>query len=122
MWFALVHGMSALIIGSKSLKIATFQPKRNSAMYFLILSRHFICSVSIALATLGGISRSLRYIFKTLIRLSNPSWEVDVLPNLAMEGNLAAFEHTGFWFAMDTLRDKEHLENLLESGSAPWLR
>jgi glucose-1-phosphate cytidylyltransferase len=61
-------------------------------------------------------------IFKTLNRLSNPSWEVDVLPKLAMEGNLAAFEHTGFWFAMDTLRDKEHLENLLGSGSAPWLR
>jgi glucose-1-phosphate cytidylyltransferase len=61
-------------------------------------------------------------IFETLNRLSNPSWEVDVLPKLAMEGNLAAFEHTGFWFAMDTLRDKEHLENLLESGSAPWLR
>ena len=61
-------------------------------------------------------------VFETLNRLSNPSWEVDVLPLLAMEGNLAAFEHTGFWFAMDTLRDKEHLENLLENGLAPWLR
>ena len=61
-------------------------------------------------------------IFGTLNRLSNPSWEVDVLPQLAKDGNLAAFEHTGFWFAMDTLRDKEHLENLLESGSAPWLK
>jgi glucose-1-phosphate cytidylyltransferase len=61
-------------------------------------------------------------VFETLNRLSNPSWEVDVLPQLAMEENLAAFEHTGFWFAMDTLRDKEHLEYLLESGSAPWLR
>jgi len=61
-------------------------------------------------------------IFETLNELTNPSWEVDVLPKLALEGNLAAFEHTGFWFAMDTLRDKEHLENLLESGSAPWLR
>ena len=35
-------------------------------------------------------------IFENLNRLSNPSWEVDVLPKLAMEGNLAAFEHTGF--------------------------
>lgn len=61
-------------------------------------------------------------IFETLNKLSNPRWEVDVLPQLAMEGNLAAFEHTGFWFAMDTLRDKEHLENLLESGTAPWLK
>lgn len=61
-------------------------------------------------------------IFDILNGISNPSWEVDILPLLAIEGNLAAFEHAGFWFAMDTLRDKEHLENLLESGSAPWLR
>jgi glucose-1-phosphate cytidylyltransferase len=61
-------------------------------------------------------------IFEILNRLSNPSWELDVLPKLAMEGHLAAFEHTGFWFAMDTLRDKEQLENLFESGSAPWLK
>lgn len=61
-------------------------------------------------------------IFETLNRLTNPSWEEDVSPNLAMEENLAAFVHTGFWFAMDTLRDKEHLEKLLESESAPWLR
>ena len=70
----------------------------------------------------GGYFLVNSEIFETLNKLSNPSWEVDVLPKLAMEGNLAAFEHTGFWFAMDTLRDKEHLENLLESGSAPWLR
>lgn len=61
-------------------------------------------------------------VFETLNRLSNPSWEVDVLPLLARERNLAAFEHTGFWFAMDTLRDKEYLENILENGLAPWLR
>lgn len=60
-------------------------------------------------------------IFEILNKLSNPSWEVEVLPKLAVEGNLAAFEHSGFWFAMDTLRDKEHLESLLLSGSAPWL-
>ena len=70
----------------------------------------------------GGYFLVNHEIFETLNRLSNPSWEVDVLPKLAMEENLAAFEHTGFWFAMDTLRDKEHLENLLESGSAPWLK
>lgn len=61
-------------------------------------------------------------IFETLNKLSNPSWEIDVLPRLVKEGNLAAFEHTGFWYAMDTLRDKEHLEHILDSGSAPWLR
>jgi len=61
-------------------------------------------------------------VFEILNRLSNPSWELDVLPQLALDGNLAAFEHNGFWFAMDTLRDKEYLENLLASGSAPWLK
>ena len=61
-------------------------------------------------------------IFSILNKLSNPSWEIDVLPQLAIEENLAAFEHTGFWFAMDTLRDKEYLENLLASGSATWLK
>jgi hypothetical protein len=59
-WFALVDGMNALIKGLKSLKIATFQAKRNWAMYLSILSRHFALSFSIALATLGGISRSVR--------------------------------------------------------------
>ena len=31
-----------------------------------------------------------------------------------------AFEHTGFWQPMDTLRDKHHLEELWASGRAPW--
>jgi glucose-1-phosphate cytidylyltransferase len=70
----------------------------------------------------GGYFLVSPKIFETINKLSNPSWEVDVLPELAKHGNLAAFEHTGFWFAMDTLRDKEHLEKLLESGSAPWLK
>jgi glucose-1-phosphate cytidylyltransferase len=70
----------------------------------------------------GGFSVVNPKIFETLNKLSNPKWEVDILPKLALEGNLAAFEHTGFWFAMDTLRDKEHLEYLFESGAAPWLK
>lgn len=60
-------------------------------------------------------------IFKILNETPNPSWENDVLPKLAGCGELAAFEHSGFWFAMDTLRDKEHLEQLWESGSIKWL-
>lgn len=70
----------------------------------------------------GGFFLVNSDIFEILNKFSNPSWEIDVLPQLAKEGELAAFEHTGFWFAMDTLRDKEYLEHLLESGSAPWLR
>jgi glucose-1-phosphate cytidylyltransferase len=47
-------------------------------------------------------------------------WERGPLERLAEEGSLAAFEHHGFWQPMDTLRDKIHLEELWESGKAPW--
>ncbi len=48
------------------------------------------------------------------------SWEGAVLKRLAQEGELLAFEHHGFWHPMDTLRDKNHLESLWQSGKAPW--
>jgi glucose-1-phosphate cytidylyltransferase len=47
-------------------------------------------------------------------------WEREPLERLAQEGDLAAFEHTGFWQPMDTLRDKVLLEELWQSGQAPW--
>lgn len=47
-------------------------------------------------------------------------WEQEPLNNLASDGQLMAYEHHGFWQPMDTLRDKNHLEELWESGSAPW--
>jgi glucose-1-phosphate cytidylyltransferase len=48
------------------------------------------------------------------------SWESEPLTQLARDGQLAAFEHRGFWQAMDTLRDKNHLEDLWASKHAPW--
>ena len=48
------------------------------------------------------------------------SFESDVLPLLAAEGQLSAFKHHGFWQPMDTLRDRNRLEDLWQSGSAPW--
>ena len=48
------------------------------------------------------------------------SWESEPLARLAAEGELQAFEHTGFWQPMDTLRDKNHLEALWDTGNAPW--
>ncbi len=47
-------------------------------------------------------------------------WEREPLETLARNGQLAAFQHTGFWQPMDTLRDKTHLEDLWASGQAPW--
>ena len=47
-------------------------------------------------------------------------WERDPLERLAKSGQLSAYKHSGFWQAMDTLRDKNHLEELWEAGEAPW--
>lgn len=48
------------------------------------------------------------------------SWEGEPLSRLAAEDQLMAFEHRGFWQPMDTLRDKNHLEELWQNGQAPW--
>lgn len=48
------------------------------------------------------------------------SWEGEPLTGLASDGELMAYEHHGFWQPMDTLRDKNQLESLWGSGSAPW--
>ncbi len=47
-------------------------------------------------------------------------WEKEPLESLASQGKLSAYYHTGFWHAMDTLRDKIKLEKLWEEGTAPW--
>jgi glucose-1-phosphate cytidylyltransferase len=47
-------------------------------------------------------------------------WEQAPLERLARDGELRAFKHEGFWYAMDTLRDRNHLEDLWRSGGAPW--
>ena len=47
-------------------------------------------------------------------------WEHGPLSKLAEHGELMAYEHTGFWQPMDTLRDKNLLEQLWLSGDAPW--
>jgi glucose-1-phosphate cytidylyltransferase len=47
-------------------------------------------------------------------------WEREPLERLASEGDLAAFQHNGFWQPMDTLRDKTLLEELWQTGKAPW--
>lgn len=47
-------------------------------------------------------------------------WERGPMEALANERNLSAFIHRGFWHAMDTLRDKNYLEELWNCGNAPW--
>jgi glucose-1-phosphate cytidylyltransferase len=55
-----------------------------------------------------------------LIDGDRSSWESKPLTLLAEMGQMMAFTYTGFWQAMDTLRDKNHLEELWASGHAPW--
>jgi len=47
-------------------------------------------------------------------------WEEYPMETLALRGQMSAFEHDGFWQPMDTLRDKNYLEKLWSSKTAPW--
>ncbi|WP_102346534.1 glucose-1-phosphate cytidylyltransferase [Bacillus sp. Marseille-P3661] len=47
-------------------------------------------------------------------------FEREPLQQLADKGELAAYKHSGFWFPMDTLRDKNNLEEMWKKGSHPW--
>ena len=54
-----------------------------------------------------------------LIKSDDHIWEREPLESLAKSNNLMAYKHEGFWQPMDTLRDKNYLENLWANG-APW--
>ena len=49
------------------------------------------------------------------------AWESEPLEVLARRSQLSYYKHTGFWHPMDTLRDKNYLESLWQSGSPPWI-
>lgn len=56
----------------------------------------------------------------TLIDGDSCSWEIEPMQQLASQDQLRAFEHAGFWQPMDTLREKNLLEDAWQSGKAPW--
>lgn len=47
-------------------------------------------------------------------------WERDPIENLVRDGQLGGYQHTGFWSCMDTIKEKQILEELWEGGDAPW--
>ena len=55
-----------------------------------------------------------------LIEGDSTVWERNPMERLAVDSELAAYKHHGFWQPMDTLREKNYLEALWESGKAPW--
>jgi len=56
----------------------------------------------------------------SLIEDDSTVWEQKPMVSLAKSGEMSAFEHDGFWQPMDTLRDKNYLEELWQSNAAPW--
>ncbi len=54
------------------------------------------------------------------IAADRTSWEGEPIVKLASDGQLMAFNHSGFWQPMDTLREKNMLEDLWSTGKAPW--
>lgn len=60
--------------------------------------------------------------FLKFIGNKNVMLERDPLQKAVKTNNLAAYKHTGFWFCMDTLRDKKVLDNLIKNKKSPWLK
>lgn len=56
----------------------------------------------------------------SLLESDSSVWEQEPLMRLAAEENLMVFPHYGFWQPMDTLYDKNMLENMWQAGTAPW--
>lgn len=68
----------------------------------------------------GGFFVLKPEVFNLVNLEDNIIWERDPLVNLAKIGKLGAYKHNGFWSCMDTLRDKNELERMWQSGRAPW--
>jgi glucose-1-phosphate cytidylyltransferase len=94
----------AFTLGTKDVKISTFQEKPMNGDSPWINGGFFVCEPSVI----------------DLIKDDTTTWERDPLESLATSGNLSAYRHHGFWHPMDTLRDKHYLEELWKSGKAPW--
>ena len=72
----------------------------------------------------GWINGGFMVFHKKVIELiveDNEVLERTILPRLAESGQLSAFRHDGWWYAMDTLRDKNHLNSLWQANQAPWV-
>jgi glucose-1-phosphate cytidylyltransferase len=67
----------------------------------------------------GGFFVLNKKIFE-YIENENSIWERKPMEKLAKDNQLNAFKYEGFWYAMDTLRDKNYLEDLWSSHKAPW--
>ena len=69
----------------------------------------------------GGFFVLNRKVFDYINDQENCIFEKEPLENLSADGELMAFKHAGFWHPVDTLRDKNYLNDLVKKGEAPWL-
>ena len=67
----------------------------------------------------GGFFILKKDVFKYL-KDDKTIWEKEPLENLAKDSELSGYRHNDFWYPMDTIRDKEYLDKLWKSNSAPW--
>ena len=70
----------------------------------------------------GGFFICNYKIFNYFTNKKNPIFESDILTTLAKKGKLTGYKHHKFWYCMDTLRDKRHLNYLCKIGYTPWIR
>lgn len=68
----------------------------------------------------GGFFVLQPEIFDFIANGDDVTWEQEPMKNLAQSGQLNAYKHDGFWRPMDTMKDKEDLNKMWESGNAPW--
>jgi glucose-1-phosphate cytidylyltransferase len=62
----------------------------------------------------------LNYKIFEYIKGPNPIWEREPMEMLSKNNQLHAYKFEGFWHAMDTLRDKNYLDDLWKNKKAPW--
>jgi glucose-1-phosphate cytidylyltransferase len=94
----------AFTLGKNDTKVNNFQEKPMNGESPWINGGFFVCEPSVI----------------DLIHDDKTTWEREPMEVLATSQNLGAFKHAGFWHPMDTLRDKNFLEDLWKSGKAPW--
>jgi glucose-1-phosphate cytidylyltransferase len=94
----------AFTLGPEDVRINHFQEKPLTGDSPWINGGFFVCEPSVI----------------DLIEGDSTIWERKPMEQLASNGELSAYKHSGFWQAMDTLRDKSVLEELWKSGKAPW--
>jgi glucose-1-phosphate cytidylyltransferase len=113
--FHFSHGLQATLT-------ATYQPSRFGALD--IHSDHRVTSFKEKPKGDGGLINGGFFVLSPkvidLIENDQVMWERGPLETLAASGQLKAYPHEGFWQPMDTLRDKTNLEELWQTGKAPW--